>query len=175
MSSNASAVLSINCQSNQQSKRLQIYLNEDTRPYFPEDVPQEEVEWVAFFEFLDNPHGIKEVDEKTLFVEFYPDETDFRDEAKELIKTLLEMVGVESIIYCDLGENWTTFEYYTKESRQLLWEVDGYDDEEDDKKCNSFLSKEEKKSYHTLLYGEDYEKQDVEAIMLKLSQKLSIK
>jgi len=173
MSINVNAVLYINCKTNQQSKRLQTYLNEDTRPDFPEDAPKEEADWVEPFEFLENPDGVKEIDNKTLLVEFYPEETDFTDEAKELIKILLEIVQVESIIYCELGEDWTMFEYYTKDNRQLLWAVDGLDDPESEEKYNSFLSKAEKETYHTLLYGKDYEKQDVETIMLKLSQKMN--
>ncbi len=173
MSINVNAVLHIRCKTSQQSKRLQAYLNEDSRPDFPEDVPPEEVEWVEPFEFLENPDSIKEIDDKTLLVEFYPEETDFTDEAKELIKTLLEIVQVESIIYCELGEDWTVFENYTKDNHQLLWAVDGLDDQESEEKYNSFLSKEEKETYHTLLYGKDYEKQDVETIMLKLSKKVN--
>ncbi len=173
MSINVSAVLNIHCKTKQQSKRLQIYLDEDTRPDFPEDAPQEEAEWVEPFEFLENPDSIKEIDDKTLLVEFYPEETDFTDEAKELIKTLLEIVQVESIIYCELGEDWTIFENYTIDNRQLLWAVDGLDDPESEEKYNSFLSKEEKETYHTLLYGKDYEKQDVETIMLKLTEKIN--
>lgn len=173
MSINVSAVLTINCKTKQKSKRLKIYLNEDTRPDFPEDAPQNEADWVEPFEFLENPDSIKEIDEKTLLVAFYPEETDFTDDAKELMKTLLEIVQVESIIYCELGEDWTMFEYLTKDKRKLLWAVDGLDDPEDDDKYNSFLSKEEKETYHTLLYGKDYEKQDVEMIMLELSKKIN--
>lgn len=173
MSINVSAVLTINCKTNQQSKCLQVYLNEDTRPDFPEDVSKEEAEWVEPFEFLENPDSIKEIDDKTLLVEFYPEETDFTDEAKKLIKTLLEIVQVESIIYCELGEDWTMFEYYSKDNRQLLWAVDGLDDPVSEEKYNSFLSKEEKETYHTLLYGKDYEKQDVETVILELSRKFN--
>ena len=93
MSINVSAVLSIYCKTQKQCKRLQVHLNEESRYDFPEDAPKEEAEWVEPFEFLENPDGIKALDDKTLLVEFYPEETDFTDEAKALIKTLVEIVG----------------------------------------------------------------------------------
>lgn len=173
MSINVNAVLSIHCKTKQQCKRLQVHFNEESRYDFPEDAPKEEAEWVEPFEFLENPDGIKEINEKTLLIEFYPEETDFTDDAKELIKILLEVVKVESIIYCELGEDWTMFEYLTQDKRQLLWAVEGLDDDESEEKYNSFLSEEEKERFYTLLYGKDYEKQDVEAIMLKLSEKIN--
>ena len=172
MSINVSAVLFIRCRTAKQINRLQVYFDEESRYDFPEDAPKEEAEWVEPFEFLENPDGVKEIDKKNLLVEFYPEETDFTDEAKALIKTLVEIVGVESIIYCELGEDWTMFEYFSKDMHRLLWAVEGLDDKESDEKYNSFLSKEEKETYHALLYGKDYEKQDVEAVILKLIEKM---
>lgn len=102
------------------------------------------------------------MDDKTLLVGFYPEETDLIGETKELIKILLNLVQVESIIYGELGEDWTMFENYTKDNRQLLWTVDGLDDPESEEKYNSFLSKEEKETYYNLLRGEHYEKKDKE-------------
>lgn len=174
MSINVNTVLLISCKTSHQSKRLQVHLNEKSRFDFPEDAPPEEENWVEPFEFLENPDGIKSLDDQTLLVEFYPEETDFSEEARVLIHTLIRIVEVESIIYCELGESWTSFVSFTKEKEQLLWEVEELDDPEDNEKYNSFLNDEEKESFDQILSDDD-DNQAVEKVMLKLSNKLSVK
>jgi len=173
VSESVSAVFYIKCISIKQCKNLKKYLNEKTRPKFDEAVQEEELPYVEPFEFLENPDSIVTVDNKTLIVGFYPDDTDFSEAAEELIDILLETVEVESILYCELCyEYWTKFEYYTKDLKQLLWEVELFESFVDKKKTNRFLSDEKKKVFGTILL--DDEEQGVEKVLIELSKELAL-
>ena len=170
MSYSVGAVLYIKCISVKQCKILKKYLHEKSRPKFDELVSEEEQHYVEPFEFLENPDTLKIIKKKDLLVEFHPDDTDFSEEARELIEVLLNIVGVESIVYCELCyEFWTKFEFHTKGKQQLLWEVELFEKIIDKKKSNRFLSDEEKKEYGRILLDDE---QGAEKVVLAISEKL---
>lgn len=162
-----SGIFYIKCKTTQQCERLQLYLNEETRPDLPEEVPTEEADWVEPFEFMEQPDNVTKVTDKDLLITFYPDETDFTEDAESFIKILVHTVGIASVLYGELGEDWTTFELIQKQKRTLLWSVEVLPDP-DERQYNQHLSKEEKVRLISILY-DDEGNQSAEEVLLELA------
>lgn len=170
MGMNVDAMLYIQCQTTEQRDRLVIYLNDDTRPRFPEDAPPEEADWVEAFEFVEMADTIRLEQDTGLFVGYFPEEVDFGEDAKAIIKMLLSTIGVEYILYCELGEDWTTFDYYTKDKKVFVWSVgDGIP------VANEFqriLSERDVTSFEGMILSENGPNEGAEAVLRHLANSL---
>lgn len=104
--------------------RIILYCHADTRPDFPEDVPDSEEEWVDAYEILPYPNKINRLDVHTLILEFY-DECKMGGNLPEEIATAVAMSQPEQILsYSDL-EDHTLYERWQGQRYELIWDVDG--------------------------------------------------
>jgi len=133
------AAIYVQCSKADELKRIEFYLNGETRPDFPEDVPSGEAQFVEAFEFVPVPESLKILSADALAAHFYPDSL---EEVKDLVKALaLFKPGKLFMFFSDDGE---THHYYRYQDGSLCFVFSEIplDDSEDEKKYNRNLPTE---------------------------------
>jgi len=122
MGSQVQGLLLIKTKDEEQAKRLPFYLNAETRPDFPEDVPDLEAEWVDVFEVMEDPDLIELVDEYYVAVGFYQEESDYSQEMEEFAEALVNKVGVISVVLCEFNADYgNTIWHFSQKKSIVLW------------------------------------------------------
>jgi hypothetical protein len=111
----------------EQIKRIGIYLEPDTRPDFPEDVPEEEADWVDAYEVVPYPERLERPDEYTLLL-FY-DGDDLGELPEDLANALVLSQPSMILSYSDL-EDHVLFERWVDQRYESVWDVHGMYEEE---------------------------------------------
>lgn len=122
-------------------QRLMFYLDPETRPDFPDEVPDAEAAWVEVFELLPDPSSLEQVDDKTVSV-YFDDESDAEPHQICTAIALLEPVRVLSweVIECEVF-----YQSWQGGNNTLLYAPEGLDDPQDDKKYNRNLDEATRK------------------------------
>jgi hypothetical protein len=122
-------------------KRLIFYLDPDTRPDFPDEVPESEVEWVEVFELLPDPCSIEQIDEYTLTV-YFDDESDAEPHRVCAAIALLEP---DSVLSWESVEGEVYYQSWVGSDNTLLYAPQGLEDPDDDEKYNRNLNEATRK------------------------------
>ncbi len=109
-------------------KKLPFYLDNITRPDFPDEVPEVEQSWVEIFEFLDNPDDIRSLDSTHLGFGFFPDQGGDREEMSVLGKSLIDIIGANQVLLYLSSEEEASIDLFNKKGRKRLF--DYLDDEQ---------------------------------------------
>ena len=122
MGSQVQGLLLIETKDKEQAKRLPFYLNIETRPDFPEDVPESEAEWIDIFEVMEEPDLVELIDEHYVAVGFFQEEEDYSQEMEEFSEALVREVGVVSVVLCEFNSDYgNTIWRFTKDESLRLW------------------------------------------------------
>lgn len=122
-------------------ERLAFYLREESRPEFPDEVPENEAAWVEAFEFLPAVE-LERMDDRMMVAHFNSD-SGFGDELEDILDAVA-LTGPEEIYFhAFLGDNeW--YGRYRSGHKELIWATTGLDDPDEDQRLNQNLSEEEK-------------------------------
>ena len=122
MGSQVQGLLLIKTKDEEEAKRVAFYLEPDTRPDFPEDVPESEESWIDVFEVMEYPDLIELVDDRYVAVGFYQGETNYSQEMEEFSEALVSEVGVISVVLCEFDSDHGNYIwYFKKDESKLLW------------------------------------------------------
>lgn len=122
MGSQVQGLLLIKTRDEEQAKRIPFYLEAETRPDFPEDVPDLEADWVDVFEVIEEPDLIELVDECYVAVGFFQDEEDYSQEMEEFAEALVNKVGVVSVLLCEFNSDHGNYIWrFRNNESELLW------------------------------------------------------
>jgi hypothetical protein len=128
--------------------RLALYLDGATRPDFPEEVPEQEADWVDAFEPLPVPE-LEVKDDDILIAYFDGDTTDELD-----LPRICEAVNLfapqRMLSYTFLGDT-ELFEEWQAGDPKLIWSVVELDDPDDDLRYNRNLDKPTQQELQRLL------------------------
>jgi hypothetical protein len=122
-------------------KRLIFYLDPDTRPDFPDEVPEAEAKWVGIFELLPDPCSIEQIDEHTVSV-YFDDEADA--EAHQICAAIA-LLEPDNILSWESIEGEVYYKSWQGGDNTLIYAPEGLEDPMDDKKYNRVLNEETRK------------------------------
>lgn len=120
------------------AQRFAFYMDTDTRPDFPDDVPEHEAPLVDLFDYMPD---CDEMDwpSETECVLYFEEDT---FEAKELFPKILPHFSVTLALWCEDGFEYCHYMRFDSEYFDFLYSPKPLEDEDDDKKHNRQLSKE---------------------------------
>jgi hypothetical protein len=116
-------------------ERLKFYLDPDTRPDFPDEVPDIESDWVGVFELLPDPCLIDLIDDCVVSV-YFDDES---DADPHQICTAIALLQPTGMLSWEMIEGEVIFQQWQGGDNMLLYAPGGLEDPEDDKKYNRKL------------------------------------
>ncbi len=112
-------------------ERFLFFLEEDTRPSFPDEVEPNEAPWVEHFEFLAYPWELTRLDNAVL-VEFGDphEEEDLHDDIAPMMEGAAGLGADQVLVYWSYeGEG--VFERWSDGANEILWAMDDDEAEED--------------------------------------------
>lgn len=115
--------------------RLAFYLDPDTRPDFPDEVPESEASWVDHFELLPDPDQLERVSGDVLLIHFGDDADAQPDQVCEAISLLspTQLLTREDI------EGEVVYHSWQGAQSTLVYAEEGLDDPDDDRRYNRRL------------------------------------
>jgi hypothetical protein len=118
-----------------------FYLDPETRPDFPDEVPASEAAWVEAFELLPDPSSIDQLDDCTVSV-YFDDESDAEPHQICAAIALLEPVSLLSweAIECEVY-----YQSWKRGNNTLLYAPEGLENPQDDEKYNRNLDEATRK------------------------------
>jgi hypothetical protein len=118
------------------AQRFAFYMNTDTRPDFPDDVPEHEAPLVDLFDYMPDCDDMDwpSANECVLYFE----EDAF--EAKELFPRILPHFSVKLALWCEDGFEYCHYMRFDGEYFDFLYSPEPLEDEDDDKNHNRQLS-----------------------------------
>jgi len=130
------AVIYVQCFDAEKLKRIEFYLNGETRPDFPEDVPGSEAQLVEVFEFLPTPESLQCLDLNGLTAHFAPDSL---EEMKDLVKGAALFRPDKLLMF--FADDEETRHYYCHQDSKLNFMMSEipFDDPADERKYNRKL------------------------------------
>ena len=131
-----SACLYVSCSSENKCDRLRYYLEPETRPDFPEDVPADEAALVELFEEMPDPEEMNRVAECELIVYFGEDAFS----AKELLPKVLPRFQVKQALWYEDSTEHQEYYRFEDDSFEFLYSPEPLESPEDDERYNRELS-----------------------------------
>lgn len=124
---------------NKAKDRALFYLQEETRPNFPDEVPESEAELVELFEFLSYPHQVEaENNSLTLWFGDPYREEDLHEDIGPMMEGLSILGAKQVLVYWEY-EDEACYEQYVNGNKELIWSVYGLESPEDEARYNKIL------------------------------------
>jgi len=142
--------------------RINTYLASETRPDFPEDVPESEEEWVDAFEIIPYPEKIKRPEPEVMILEFY-DEADISREFPEDLAHAISLSNPELILSYSFLEDCVLYDKWQGVRYETIW-GDCYLEDDQEAELDAQTIKQLQK------FGDDHNK-----ILMYLSEVLGSK
>ncbi len=111
--------------------RIKSYFVPDTRPDFPEDVPETEEEWVDAFEIIPYPEIIERPDPNVMLLEF-DDEADMGPEFHNEIAQAVSLTQPDLILSYSFLEDHILYDKWNGNSYETIWGRDYLEDDQEE-------------------------------------------
>lgn len=116
-------------------QRLMFYLDPETRPDFPDEVPESEATWVEAFELLPDPSSMEQVDDTTVSV-YFDDESDAEPHQ---ICEAIALLEPDSLLSWEVVECEVYYQRWKDGNNTLIYAPEGLEDPQEDEKYNRNL------------------------------------
>jgi len=136
MSDDLTAYLYINFNGVELAQRFAFFMNEDTRPDFPDEVPENEAPLVDIFELMPDGGQMQWPSETECTLQFYEDAF----EAKEQLILALPYFDIKLALLCEDDFDYCHYKRFDGNFFDFLYSPEALDFEDDDEQHNRQLS-----------------------------------
>lgn len=149
--------------------RFLFFLEEDSRPAFPDEVTHGESQWVGHFEFLSYPWSVKQLDNVTVVADFGDphEEQDLSGDITPMMEGATGL-GAELVLVFWCYEEECFLERYVKGHREVVWSMDV---EADEDKNQELLSRESQEQLRKIYE----EAEDAAEVLAQIASELAEK